>query len=244
MDPLRAEVVRRALQGPKNEVLLLFAHQAGLRHLGAADAMEEPEEKEWDLFSQGESQPSPAAPKSRHLQLTYEAAVRILTAAFGDDRWREVLELPRPKRRQALVDMYGALLRSMGAQYVLPLPIIGNQTQLKYHLMFATKAGKGYEVMKDSIERALKSDLLDQRSVQLMRMGVAAPTMSIERMVRQRFAGRRVAWTGDDPLHSVRAHAVQETPAMPHQLADLKQRLAPLRVRDERALVYDFPANR
>jgi three-Cys-motif partner protein len=240
MEPLQADVVRRALRGPKNEVLLLFADQAGLRHLGAADALDQPEEKELDLFG---TVPSPTpVPISNALQLTAEAAVRILNAAFGDERWRAVLDMPRQKRRQALVDMYAELLRSMGAGYVLPLPIIGSQTQLKYHLIFATKSGKGYEVMKDSIERALNKDLLDQRSAQLMRMGVAAPTTAIEQAVRKRFARRRVSWTGSSPATSVKAFSLQETPAMPHQMEELKQRLKPLRVRGEQALVYDFPA--
>jgi three-Cys-motif partner protein len=240
MEPLQAEVVRRALSGPKNEVLLLFADQAGLRHLGAADAIEQPDEQELDLFGT-HSLPLAPVPISKGLQDTGEAAVRILNAAFGDDRWRAVSELPRSMRRQALVDLYADLLRSMGAGYVLALPIIGSQTQLKYHLMFATKSGKGYEVMKDSIERALDKDLLDHRSAQLMRMGVAAPTPAIEQVIRKRFAGRRVPWTGNGASDSIRAFALQETPAMRHQMEDLKQRLKPLRVRGEQALVYDFP---
>lgn len=240
MEPLQADVVRRALRGPKNEVLLLFADQAGLRHLGAADALDQPDETELDLF--GPAPSSAPVPISNSLQITAEAAVRILNAAFGDERWRAVLDMPRQKRRQALVDLYADLLRSMGAGYVLPLPIIGSQTQLKYHLIFATKSGKGYEVMKDSIERALNKDLLDQRSVQLMRMGVAAPTTAIEQAVRKRFGGRKVPWTGSSPGSSVKAFSLQETPAMPHQMEELKQRLKPLRVRGEQALVYDFPA--
>lgn len=240
MEPLQAEIVRRALHGPKNEVLLLFAHQAGLRHLGAADAIDDQEEhEELDLFG---ARPVPASPpRSREVQLTGEAAVRILNAAFGDERWRVVLEMSGNKRRQALVDMYADLLRSMGAGYVLPLPIIGSQTKLKYHLMFATKSGKGYEVMKDSIERALKTDLLDQRSVQLMRMGVAAPTAAIEQAVLTRFAGRRIPWTGRSASDSLKVFALQETPAMPHQMEELKQRLKQFRVRGEQAFVYEFP---
>lgn len=242
MEPLQAGIVRRALQGPRNEVLLLFAHQAGLRHLGAADAMEEPKRRELSLFDSMEEPAAPAVPKSKELQLTADAAVRILNAAFGDERWRSVQSLPRPRRRQALVDMYSDLLRSMGARYVLPLPIIGNQTQLKYHLVFATKSGKGYEVMKDSIERALKTDLLDPRSVQLMRLGAAESDAVIEQRVRQRFAEQRAAWVGGSSIDSVKTFALQETPAMPHQMDELKRRLAPLRDRSGRALVYDFPS--
>lgn len=240
LDPLQAEAVRRALRGSHNEVLLLFADQAALRHIGAAAAMDAPAgEPVLPLFPE-EAVPPPIA--SRELQLTAEAAVRIMNAAFGDERWRSVLALPADRRRQRLVEMYADLLRTMGARHVLSLPMIGKGSRLKYHLMFATKSGKGYEVMKDAVERAWSGELVDDRAVQMMRMGVAAPTAAIEKEVRARFAGRRVPWTGNDPAQAVRAFALQATPAMPHQLEELKQRLAPLRVSGERAFVYDFPA--
>lgn len=239
LNPLRAEVVRRALRGPHNEVLLLFADQAALRHIGAAAAMDAPEEQPLSLFDEATGPHAPIA--SRELQVTADAAVRIMNAAFGDARWRDVMNRPAAQRRQWLVDRYAELLESMGAKRVLSLPMIGKGSRLKYHLMFATKSGKGYEVMKDSVERAWNRDLVDDRAVQLMRMGVAAPAAAIEKEVRRRFAGRpRVAWTGDHPSESVRLFALQDTPAMPHQLEDLKQRLKPLRVPGERAFVYDF----
>lgn len=243
LDPLQADVVRRALRGSHNEVLLLFADQAALRHIGAAAAMDAPDDAPLSLFDQEPGLPAPVP--SRGLQLTAEAAVRIMNAAFGDERWRTVMNLPAERRRQKLVDMYADLLQSMGAKRVLSLPMLGNRSQLKYHLMFATKSGRGYEVMKDAVERAWNGDLVDDRAVQLMRLGVAAPIASIEQEVRRRFAGRdHVPWTGTDPHSSVRVFALQDTPAMPHQLKELKQRLAPLRVPGRLASVYDFPPPR
>lgn len=244
MEPLQATVVHRALSGPRNEVLLLFADQAALRHIGAAAAIDSSDQPTLSLFGDQEA-PQVSAP-SRELKLTAEAAVRIMTAAFGDERWRAVMDLSPSRRRQALVDQYSELLISMGARRVLSLPMIGKGSRLKYHLMFATKSGKGYEVMKDSIERAWNGELLEERAVQMMRMGVAAPTTAIEEAVRTRFAGRRVAWTGSRPGESIKAFALQDTPAMPHQLADLKRRLAPLRVRlpADRSLLYQFPQKR
>ncbi|HEY0019827.1 MAG TPA: three-Cys-motif partner protein TcmP [Longimicrobium sp.] len=152
LNPLQAEVVRRALRGTHNEVLLLFADQAALRHIGAAAAMDASDEQPLSLFDEDATLQAPAA--SRELQVTADAANRIMNAAFGDDRWRAVMRHPAQSRRQALVEMYGELLESMGAKRVLSLPMIGKGSRLKYHLMFATKSGKGYEVMKDSVERA------------------------------------------------------------------------------------------
>lgn len=238
LNPLQADVVRRALRGAHNEVLLLFADQAALRHIGAAAAVDAADVAPLLLFGEEPAPPAPAP--SRELQVTADAAIRIMNAAFGDERWRVVTTLPAERRRQALVDMYEELLRSMGARRVLSLPMIGKGSRLRYHLMFATRSGKGYEVMKDSVERAWNGDLVGDRAVELMRLGVAAPTSTIEQEVRRRFAGRaRVAWTGDDPGSSVRLFALQDTAAMPHQLKELKQRLAPLRM-PGLPIVYDF----
>jgi hypothetical protein len=239
LDPLQAEVVGRALRGPQNEVLLLFADQAALRHIGAAAAIEVTDEPPLSLFDPEEVPHAPAP--SRELQITADAANRIMNAAFGDERWRSAVKLPPERRRQALVDMYADLLQTMGARRVLSLPMIGKGSRLKYHLIFGTKSGKGYEVMKDSVERAWNGGLVEDRAVQFMKMGVAAPAQAIERDIRRRFAGRRVSWTGERSSESVKLFALQDTPAMPHQLDDLKQRLASLRVAKERALVYDFP---
>ncbi|HEX6040534.1 three-Cys-motif partner protein TcmP [Longimicrobium sp.] len=238
MEPLQAEVVHRALGGPQNEVLLLFADQAALRHIGAAAAVEVADDPVLSLFG-GEEAAQPPMP-SKELKLTADAAIRIMTAAFGDERWRRVMSLAPERRRQALVDLYGELLKSMGARHVLSLPMIGKGSRLKYHLMFATRSGKGYEVMKDSVERAWNGELVADKAVQMMRMGVAAPSTVIAQSIRTHFAGRRVAWTGDRSTDSVRVYALQETAAMPHQLEEIKQLLAPLRVPGERAFVYDF----
>ncbi len=242
MEPLQADVVRRVLSGPRNEVLLLFADQAALRHVGAAAALDATDDSPLSLFDDEGAVQAPAP--SRELKGTADAAVRIMTAAFGDERWRTAISMAPDRRRQALVDLYSELLLSMGAKHVLTLPMIGKGSRLKYHLVFATKSGKGYEVMKDAIERAWNGALVEDRAVQLMQMGVAVPSAAIEDAVRKQFAGRRAGWTGDDARDSIRAFALQNTPALVHQLDELKRRLAPLRVPRERAFVYDFPPAR
>jgi len=241
LEPLQADVVRRALLGTKNEVLLLFADQAALRHIGAAATLDEPDEVQPSLFatepSAGPHQPLP----SREQKLTGEAAIRIMTAAFGHEGWREALNLPPGNRRQALVNMYAELLHRFGAERVLALPIIGQRSHLKYHLIFGTHSGKGYEVMKDAVERAWGADLVEKRAVKLMQLGTATPVGAIIEAVLARFAGSpAIAWTGDRPSESVRSFLLQDTAAMPHQFREVKDRLSPYRV-PGKALVYRFP---
>jgi len=241
LEPLQADVVRQALAGPKNEVLLLFADQAALRHIGAAATLDEPHEVQPSLFaSEGTAathQPGP----SREQKLTGEAAIRIMTAAFGHEGWRAVLDLPASLRRQALVDMYAELLGQFGAERVLALPIIGQRSHLKYHLIFGTHSGKGYEVMKDAVERAWGAELVDKRAVELMQLGTATPVSAIVEMVLARFAGSpATSWRGDRPGESIRSYLLQDTAAMPHQFKEVKDRLAQYRV-PGKALVYRFP---
>jgi three-Cys-motif partner protein len=245
MEPLQADVVRRALKGPKNEVFLLFADQAALRHVGAADAVAEPEAAgpELDLF--GESQPVPRAEPSRAAEITGKRAVEILDAAFDGLDWREAAKAPPGRRRQAFVDLYCELLRSFGATHVLALPVYDRRANVpKYHLIYATKSGRGYEVIKDSIERAWKGSEIGGRAVEMMRLGTQINDARLLQLVEEKFAGwREIQWSSDDSnAVTVRRFALEETPAMPSQMDDLRKSLAPLRVPGRRDFRFTFPS--
>ena len=245
LEPLRAEVVRRALAGPKNEVFLLFADQAALRHLGAADAFAESgssSDEPLDLF--GGTQPASRPAPSRALEITAQRATEIMDAAFGGFDWRKASRAPHP--RQAFVDLYCDLLRSFGAARVLALPIYDRTNAPKYHLIYGTKSGRGYEVMKDAIERGWKAGLVGSRAVEMMRLGTQISDARLLQLVKDHFAGwNDIPWSSDNSQDkTVRRFALEDTSAMPSQMSALRQALAPYRVRGRKDYRYNFPPRR
>ena len=243
LEPLQADVVRRALAGRKNEVFLLFADQAALRHVGAADAVAEATTgpQELDLF--GEEKAPPSSTVSRASEITGKRANEILDAAFDGMDWREAAKAPRPRRRQAFVDLYCELLRTFGSKHVLALPVYDLSNAPKYHLIYATKSGRGYEVMKDSIERGWKAGFVGARAVEMMRLGTQISDVRLRELVEEHFAGWEVPWSSDQSGDvTVRRYALQDTPAMPSQMEALKKALKPFRVPNRRDYRYSFPA--
>ncbi|MEW5929661.1 MAG: three-Cys-motif partner protein TcmP [Gemmatimonadota bacterium] len=241
--PLRADVVGRALAGRRNEVLLLFADQAALRHNGAA-ATAAPRELS-PQASMFDDEPVPAA--------TYEPAAsvagrvrgaqrstEILDAAYGHLDWRAaVRDVPQQERRRAFIDLYVRLLHELGAEYVLVIPIINDRFNLQYHLVHASHSVYGYTTMKEEVERAWKAGTVGDTAATLMRFGAAVSNGEIERAVRTRFAGREVGWTEEN---GVQDYAMKHTPALKHQMPELKRRLADLRVPGRgREIRYKFP---
>jgi three-Cys-motif partner protein len=241
LEPLQADVVRRALSGRKNEVFLLFADQAALRHVGAADAAAEPSSSpELNLF--GDEQPVPSPTPSRATEITGRRANEILDAAFDGLNWREAAKAPRHRRRQAFVDLYCELLRSFGSKHVLALPVYDVSNAPKYHLIYATKSGRGYEVMKDSIERGWKAGIVGARAVEMMRLGTQIGDVRLRELVEENFAGWEVPWSSDNSSDvTVRRYALQDTPAMPSQMVNLRKALQPFRVPGRKDFRYNFP---
>jgi three-Cys-motif partner protein len=236
MQPLQAAVVQKALGGPKNELFLLFADQAALRHIGAADAVAEESDTDMpDLFG---DVPSPA-PLSAEQVRAADSSEEILDAAYGPLDWRAAARVPRQQRRRAMVELYCELLRRFGAARVLPVPILDARKQLKYHLIYATHSPRGYDVMKDSVRRGLEARLVGAEHH--MQLGAAVPTADIERDVRAHFAGKIVPWSAG-PGETVTGYALQDTPAMPWQVKILKQSLKPFKVLGAGPQTYSFPA--
>jgi hypothetical protein len=242
LEPLQADVVRRALSGRKNEVFLLFADQAALRHVGAADAVAETVgSPELDLFDDEQAAPGPSL--SRATEITGKRANEILDAAFNGLNWREAANAPRHRRRQAFVDLYCELLRSFGGKRVLALPVYDVSNAPKYHLIYATKSGRGYEVMKDSIERGWKAGIVGARAVEMMRLGTQISDVRLRELVEENFAGREVPWSSETSSDdTVRKYALQDTPAMPSQMGNLRKALTPFRVPNRRDYRYKFPS--
>jgi hypothetical protein len=157
MEPLRADLIRRALRGKSNEVLLLFASQASLRHVGATEAGVRAMSPEPDLFSGlviNDDHDLPMSETDLYRQQGGARSAEILDQALGTTAWRGVLAVPRHRRLEWLLDLYEHVLRSFGATHVLKIPILDPSRQLKYHLVHASKHPRAFGVMKDAAEAA------------------------------------------------------------------------------------------
>lgn len=235
LDPLRADLIRRTLAGPRNEVFLLFAGQAALRHFGAVQALERSQAQ--DGFFDVLFPDDPTGGINPHLEITAEHAERILTAAYGDRRWEAAARL-QAGRMDAFLKLYMETLRSFGAQYVFAVPMLDDTLTYKYHLVHASRSPRGYEVMKDAIARALNRDTLSQSATNAMRAAMAADLTQISAKVAHKFAGKSVLWT---PV--LRDYVIQQTPLMPYQTKDLRRQLKESGFLTERegGELYSFP---
>jgi three-Cys-motif partner protein len=248
-----ASVVRRALEGPRNEVLALFADQAALRHFGVVSAPDLDIERalsqrQQTLFDDAAVEQQLRARAERGAQalaVTREASRAILDAAFGGPHWEAAIDgVDREYRRQHFLFLYEQMLGEFGARHVLPLPVRSEANKHVYHLMHATKSPAGYTTMKRAIESALKEPHIGGGVADAMRFLISMPVGRLEQMVRTHFAGQTVDWadSGDRTRPSVTRFVLEETSAFPTTLAELKRELASLKVRAPGAHQYQFPA--
>jgi three-Cys-motif partner protein len=257
LEPLRADVVRRALRGGHDEALLLFADQAALRHYGAATAQESDMERRlreieqspglFPEFNARDRQTlEPQAAKSRRSrQLTGARAVEILTTALGNTDWEKIIQsTPRHQHRQVFLELYTKFLKACGARYVLRIPVLNEDGGHVYHLIHATKSGKGYVAMKEAVEYALKHGPLPVDIVGSMRRSMRADLQLIEDGLRSRFAGKTVRWAEvreTPPSLSLRRYILEATACFPFELDALQKRLRDCRL-SGRTKHYQFPS--
>jgi hypothetical protein len=165
---------------------------------------------------------------------------------FQNHDWLAVIDpVPREQRLAAFVELYKKFLVSCGASYVLPFPIFDASGQLKYHLVHASKARRGYEEMKDAISHAVNNGPLDDDVRDQIRAAMACDLEAVVQQMMTRFAGQRVRWTKDKENPSapfLHAFVLQETAAMPWHCEEIKRRFASYKVKESRTLLYDIPA--
>jgi three-Cys-motif partner protein len=178
---LDLEVVVKALAGPRNEVLALFADQAALRHFGAATA---PEEDPADALRRAVVQPdlfeevtAAAIEKAHKLvekrirqrEATRVASLRIMNTAFGDDSWLPMIEaLPAPgeERRTEFIHLYKQRVEDVaGARYTLTIPVRDERNRHVYHLVHASRHRRGRSAMKEVLNTALRATSITENAV-------------------------------------------------------------------------------
>ena len=258
LEPLHADLVRRALHGPKNEALLLFADQAALRHFGAAISEETARERalrrhdeapslfdEQHAAERGEL--AMDAERSRQArELTRETAIRILDAAFDGRAWLAEIEAAEPEaRRIRFLELYRRLLARFGAPYVVLIPVLKEDGTHVYHLVHASKSPKARRTMKEAVEHAINHSPLPNDVRARLRDQVRVPLEPVIERAYARFAGQTVRWAEDAEDRTrvcVRNWVLEETDMFPSWLPELRKRLEPLRDRAAgRTVLYRFP---
>lgn len=245
MEALPAEIVRRALAGKKNEVLLLYAGQAALRHAGAVQAGYRVLNPEPTLFDFMSDEPSQEQDESDAQRLAgAQRSERILDAAFGSFNWRSVISNTRRghERREGLLSLYQDMLKSFGASQILRIPILNPQAHLKYDLIHASHHPKALGVMKEAAHSAWDKAEVGEIAVTLSRE--VASRRDIQKGVAailQQFAGLEVAWRAKSrAIPSVHRFVLEHTALWPHNFDDLRRALKQYEMR---AGHYRFPAN-
>jgi len=79
-----------------------------------------------------------------------------LTRLFGDESWKESLELDNEERESFLVNLYGKKIHNYTeASFYLPYRLAdAEQRRTKYYLLFATHHIDGFMLMKENMKRA------------------------------------------------------------------------------------------
>jgi three-Cys-motif partner protein len=85
----------------------------------------------------------------------------VLTELFGTEEWKKARDIGDPTEKEKfLLSLYERQLQALGgAPYVRSFGMIGEQKQIIYYLVFATKHPKGLEVMKDAMWKVDRTGL-------------------------------------------------------------------------------------
>lgn len=254
LEPLKSDLVRRALRPQHNEILLLFSDQAALRHFGvvqsketaALRALRRHEEQGWLLPEEHEKERLALSARAETAELslgqTKERSQEILNAAFGGNHWQALIEgTPRGQRRERFLELYLEFLRR-DAPFTLSIPVLNTDGAHVYFLLYATKNRKGYRAMKESVEFALRNGPLEFDVAETLRTLLRCDVARVADFIRTRFNGQEVRWApdrSDRTAASIRATALEETEIFPFQLPELEEKLRDAR-QPGRVRLYQF----
>ena len=252
VEPLQADVVRRALRGQKYEVLLLFSAQGALRHFGAVGKTETKatrqlrrRREQTTLFAEQEEAElaalAPAVARSgKALIDTQERSNEILNAAFGSTDWGSLIAATPPtERRDRLLTLYKELLASFGVPFVLSVPVRKQTGEYAYTLIHASKSVYARRTMQEAVTYALKhADLMPETAIEAMRGDMRVDLAPVLERLREPYAGQEVPWT---PEGGLKLFVLDTTDVWPFQLPELKALLKPCRRSGRGPETYSFP---
>lgn len=259
LEPLRAELVKIALSGERNEVLALFNDEGALRLLGGTKSDDDiaAELASLDLqpglFPELSLAARTEAEVKAQKKIAHRAKVRprvgaILTSTLGDDSWKRIpLDGPTMQRLRALLDRYTIQLRSFGATHVLPMQIRKADGGRAYKLVHATKSAKGFVAMKEAYDSALRSvvreDVFPETVADQLRKDMSVSATAVAAELSTRYAGkRRVPWTESSAgVPSLKRDVLERTAMLPSQASELKRHLTQFKDKGS-TLTYSFPS--
>lgn len=248
LTPLKADVVKKALMVDKREVLLLFADQAALRHFGSASLYESNADPAQGNIFESSVEAPPEEPFNEGDEATARGVASsnaILDDAFGNHRWYDRIHaVAQGRQREEFLQAYEEfLVEDCKAERVLRLPVRSSTNHHVYHLFHASRSKYGYREMKKVVSSAITRGPVGGAAAETMRFLLRTDINEVAAKVRGRFAGLTVRWAPDRSNRraaNVQAWVLEETPAFPHELPELKARLESLRVPGP-TIVYQFP---
>jgi three-Cys-motif partner protein len=257
LEPLQASVVCQALTQPETEAFMLFSDQSALRHFGvvqtvitAAVERLRSHDKALSLFPDLDREHRvrlelQARESQEALDITRERALEILDAAFGGRHWLlQIDSTPIERRRSRFLELYRDVLLDADMRYILAVPMLDADGVHTYFLVHATRNATGHELMKQSVEYALRNSPLPTEVVDAVWERLRIDLTTVVSYLRERFAGQTVAWSKDKEDRralSLREIVLAETAMYPFQADELRTLLRPYRRPSSRALVCDFP---
>ena len=259
LEPLRADLVRIALSGAKNEVLALFNDEGALRLLGGTKSDDDIVAElalldlQPGLFPELTAAVRVEAEAKAKRKMAHRAKGRpragaILTSTLGNESWKSIpLDGPTMQRLRSLLDCYTVQLRTFGATHVLPMQIRKADGGRAYKLVHATQSGKGFVAMKEAYDSALRSVVRDEvfpeAVADQLRKDMSISTAAVATELSLRYAGERnVAWTESGPdVPSLKRDVLQGTAMLPSQTDDLKRDLVTFKEKGTK-LSYSFPS--
>lgn len=134
--------------------------------------------------------------------------------AFGDDRWREAIDLPPGKRTARLKDLYRSSLTQLaGADWVWDFAMLGDRQDIVYWLYFCTNNVRGLEEMKKAMKKvSAEFAFCDGDDADQMMMFTQCDDEWLQNRLVKEFAGREVS------VKNIRDFVLLRTPMISYAL--------------------------
>ncbi len=239
IDGLDAALLARLLDGPHNELLVLFSDEGAVRLHGKTVAV--PPSMDEEVARARETKSLFGEEDDRAIEMATRMAVErclrghassanaksILDRAFGGDFWQSEISATDIDRRQSrFVELYEEVLRNAGATHVLRFSVDTDRGRHKYFLLHATKDKAGFRTMKEAMYRARRAHGTEPENL-LAEYTSETDIDAVVSALAARFAGREgVRWQSDAfQEETVQKVALEETPLLRGEIVALKAAL-------------------